>query len=88
MSGRDIHCRGCGQEYTEEDFRTFEFVKGGPAGYIDPITSESVTTSFEEIRCCCLCGADVVRRIDYDPDVDPPTERNPVPTMRPPPGVQ
>ena len=84
----NIHCKACGEEFTKEDFDTLEFVRGGPAGWVHPITGETETTAFEEIRSCSRCGRDVVRRIDYDPEIDPPTERNPVPTMRPTPGVQ
>ena len=78
----NIHCKMCGEEFTTADFQELEFVQGTP---VYKFEDESTKTGFVEVRRCSNCSHDVLRRIDYDPDAEPETERNPVPTMRPPP---
>lgn len=84
----NIHCEACGEEFKEEDFQSLEYVSGFPYGPHDENGEMYRKDGYVEYRKCSQCGHDVVRRIDYDPEIDPPTERNPVPTMRPTPGVQ
>ena len=86
MSSHNLHCKMCGEEFTTEDFGQLEFVQGTPVYKFEHEgNQESTKTGFVEVRRCSNCSHDVLRRIDYDPDAEPETERNPVPTMRPPP---
>lgn len=74
----ELFCRSCGEEFERADYDALEFVSCSTFSYGD------VKEGFVEYRRCSRCSHDVIRRVEYAKDEEPATERNPVPTMRPP----